>query len=577
MSAERIPLIEKLIGQGRNIEARNLAEEALKTSDELRLSQLYAMALSKSGAPLAAMEYLEPVYRRHPDDPETAGILGGIYKELFKKDKNTKYALLSRDTYIKNFTTTRNYYTGINAATMSAIAGQAGRGREIAGEVIRSLEQPAPDFWTLATLGEAHLLTKNREKAIDYYFQAKKIAGSDWGKVNSVYNQLWLLNHYVPVPTEVLKVFSPPGVVAFVGHMIDSPSRTQPRFPAAIEGKVKEGIASAIKTLNAKIGYSSLACGSDILFAEAMAESGGEVGVWLPFAKKDFIETSLRFAGEQWIARFEKLLQQFPVTFITQESYSGYDDLFSFQSSVIFGSAVIRSAMNHNKPTLLTVLSETDLNRKEGGTRDTLSRWPYPERHVNINPDNFLEHHAVSQRASSPKAAGPERTIDRPVLYGVYADIPEIHPQEQVKIWKMIRDKVELPVLEPVTLEVEDSWIATFNSIAGAIELAQVILDTAETYHRSAQLRMSLYASPAFLEPLQENSPDGQTKRLSTATLQQLKALHSHIAPGALYAFSRFASVLALDVNKYTLDYAGMVVPELGESQQIYSVHINTD
>jgi tetratricopeptide (TPR) repeat protein len=382
--------IEKLIRQGRNLEARNLAEDGLKTSSDLRLSQLYAMAISKSGATQAAMEYLEPIYREHTEDPETAGILGGIYKELFKKDQNTKYALLSRDTYVKNFSTTRNYYTGINAATMSAIAGQAGRGREIANEIIGALQSDSSDFWELATLGEASLLTKNREKAIHYYIQARKFAGSDWGKINSVYNQLWLLSHYVAVPNEVLKVFSPPGVVAFVGHMIDHPSRTQPRFPASLETRVKEAIASAIKTMNVKIGYCSLACGSDILFAEAMTEAGGEVGVWLPFSKADFIETSLRFAGDYWIPRFEKLVSQSRVTFITEESYEGYDELFSFQSAVIFGSAVIRSSMNHTKPSLLTVLSETDLHRKEGGTRDTVSRWPYPDRHVNINPDDFF-------------------------------------------------------------------------------------------------------------------------------------------------------------------------------------------
>ncbi len=566
-----IPYIEKLIRQGRNFEARNLAEDELKTTSDLRLSQLYAMAMSKSGAPQAAMEYLEPVYRQHTEDPETAGILGGIYKELFKKDQNTKYALLSRDTYVKNFSTTKNYYTGINAATMSAIAGQAGRGREIANEIMGALHNDTTDFWELATLGEASLLTKNREKAIDYYFQARKFAGSDWGKINSVYNQLWLLNHCVAVPNEVLKVFSPPGVVAFVGHMIDHPSRTQPRFPASLEARVKEAIASAIKTMNAKIGYSSLACGSDILFAEAMTEAGGEVSAWLPFAKADFIETSLRFAGDHWIERFEKLVSQSHVTFITQEAYEGYDDLFAFQSTVIFGSAVIRSSMNHTKPSLLTVLSETDLNQKEGGTRDTVSRWPYPDRHVNVNPDVFFTQTGPPGRNPVPRTP-IQRTIDRPVLYIVCADLPGIPVNDQQKIWTSVHEKMEALVLAPVTFEVREVLVASFNSIAGAIELSQIILDLIELYHRTHKLRISLYASPAWLEP----GPDEDHKKLTARSHERLNGLHSQIPPGTLYALARFASVLALDINKYTMDYAGLI-PDGPRHHEIYSVRINNN
>ena len=241
-----------------------------------------------------------------------------------------------------------------------------------------------------ATLGEAHLLTKNRTQSVEFFIKARQLAGTDWGKVTSVYNQLWLLNHYAPVPKEIQKIFSPPAVVAFVGHMIDHPERTVPRFPATIENNVKEAIKGAIKTLNASIGYCSLACGGDILFAEAMQEAGGEVQLFLPFAKDDFVNISVRFAGEQWVERFERLINKFPVTYVTEEQYGGFDDLFSFQSRIIFGAAVLRSASYHQEPTLLTVLSDTDLRRKEGGTRDTVRMWPFADKYINVNPDQFV-------------------------------------------------------------------------------------------------------------------------------------------------------------------------------------------
>jgi len=274
--SESIQLLEKLVSSGRYLEARQLTTKLKGSQDvnQVRVDQLLALSLSKSGSPESALEHLEPVYRQHADDPETAGIMGGIYKDLFKKHQDSKYAILSRDTYLKNFQATKNFYPGINAATMSAIAGRAAQGREIASQVIALLNPQSTDFWELATLGEAHLLTKNRTQSVEFFIKARQLAGTDWGKVTSVYNQLWLLNHYAPVPKEIQKVFSPPAVVAFVGHMIDHPERTVPRFPASIESNVKEAIKGAIKTLNASIGYCSLACGGDILFAEAMEEAG---------------------------------------------------------------------------------------------------------------------------------------------------------------------------------------------------------------------------------------------------------------------------------------------------------------
>ncbi|MBK7650443.1 MAG: DUF4071 domain-containing protein [Flammeovirgaceae bacterium] len=384
---DSLSTIEDLINHGRYFEARARAEEAIQQDDSLRLKQLFALAVSKSGNPNLALDSLSAIYSANPGDSETAGILGSIYKELFKKHQDSKYAILSRDTYAKNFEATGNYYTGINAATMSAIAGRAVQGREMAAQVISKLEGQTNSVWELATLGEAYLLTKNRDRSVDYYIKARKLVGNDWGKVLSIHNQLWLLNHYLPVAKEVLRIFAPPIVLAFAGHMIDAPNRPTPRFPASIESKVKDSIRGAIRTLQASIGYCSLACGADILFAEAMLEEGGEVHILMPFNKNDFIHTSLSFAGEQWVNRFEALHTNYPNTFITHDHYGGNDDLFSLLGKVIFGAAVLRSQTFHQEPYLLTVLSELDMKRREGGTRDTIQLWPYPQRHTNINPD----------------------------------------------------------------------------------------------------------------------------------------------------------------------------------------------
>ena len=237
--------IEELYNKARYLEAHNFTKEAQEQNNSARLSQLLALCLSKSGAAKEAKEYLEPHYNENKSDPENAGILGGIYKELFKQNQNSDDALKSRDIYLQNFSETNNYYTGINAATMSIIAGDARKGREIAEKIIQSIDKEDPDIWENATLGEAYLLLKETTKAKEYYLKARELVGSDWGKVNSIYAQLWLLNHYMTIPSEVSDVFSPPNIIAFVGHMIDHPDRSSPRFPPTIESEVK---AQIVKT-----------------------------------------------------------------------------------------------------------------------------------------------------------------------------------------------------------------------------------------------------------------------------------------------------------------------------------------
>ncbi|MCK6617857.1 MAG: TRAFs-binding domain-containing protein [Cyclobacteriaceae bacterium] len=555
---ESIQHIENLVNHGRFLEARTKAEALLKTSPDTRLSQLYALALSKSGMPEAAKEYLEPVYKSNPDDPETAGILGSIFKELFKKSQQSTFALQSRDTYLKNFVTTQNYYTGINAASMSAMIMQAGKSRDIAQQVISMIKPDTTDFWELATLGEAYMLLKDRANSIACYVKARKVAGADWGRITSVYNQLWLLNHYIPVSGEVMKVFNPPGVVAFVGHMIDHPERKSPRFPPELEPKIKEAIRNSIRTLNAKIGYCSLACGGDILFAEVMAEEDGELTIFLPFNQDDFLDVSVRFAGEHWVQRFHDLRQKFSVRYVTNERYENFDDLFTLQSRVIFGSAVLRSAVHHAVPSLLTVLSEVDLRRSTGGTRDTIRLWPYPDRYVNINPDVLLS--SVVEGDNGTKTP-PVRSIDRPVQYLVLADLSSMKTMEKERIYKLINQRLDeelIPYADPDPAH--DRVLMVFEFETSAMEMVRALIDAVPTHKKEPGLKITLHVGPLLRQ-------EGDTKGEAINLIYTLSAVSPR---GALCASSQFAALLALDAKRYEIQYAGIV---WGKEQAEYPVY----
>jgi adenylate cyclase len=55
-------------------------------------------------------------------------------------------------------------------------------------------------------------------------------------------------------------------------------------------------VRSILDEADVLIAYGPLACGADILIAEAVLERGGELHVVLPFAEEDFIKTSVRSA-----------------------------------------------------------------------------------------------------------------------------------------------------------------------------------------------------------------------------------------------------------------------------------------
>jgi hypothetical protein len=535
----------------------------IETSDQetnILVRRLHGLALSKSGLPEEALDKLIALDEEFPDDSETAGVLGSVYKELFKKNRSTAFAVKSRDTYLKNFLSTRNYYTGVNAASMSAMIMQGAKSREIAREVIALIDMGTTDFWELATLGESYFLVKEIEKAIDHYVRARKAAGNDWGKIGSVYNQLWLLDHYVPVSKQLIKLFQPPAIVAFAGHMIDHPSRPNPRFPSSIEKEVKDAIISNLKTINAHIGFCSLACGSDILFAEAMAEMDREVNIYLPFNVSDFIDVSVKFAGDAWVQRFKSLIEKYPVKIMTKESYAGYDGLFNFQSKAIFGSAILRSLAYENKTTLLTVLSETDLKKKIGGTNYSTGIWPFRDRHVNINPDIYLGTPTVSHsilKDQSSEETLPQRKIWNHLAIEMSALIPLYAEKVSKELVRLNTDPSPFRATEIS----KHLTVYSFDSEFGAFDLMRHLQALINTFPKDQYLRIMLHSG---LTTQSENGLSGE----GIETIIELSNLK---IPG-IRATEHVAAMLALQPNKYKLEFAGIVVLKNENKFEMYQV-----
>jgi class 3 adenylate cyclase len=178
-----------------------------------------------------------------------------------------------------------------------------------------------------------------------------------------------------PAARELAEVLPAPQVIAFSGHMIDRPGRTPPRFPASLEARLAAALSKKITGLGPSIGYAQAACGADILFLEAMQDAGWQTQIVLPFARRDFVETSVSFAGEVWVDRFERVLGRATrIVVATEEAFLGDDVLFEHAANLIQGMAFLRAGELATTPLMLTV-REPETHALVGGTAATAENW----------------------------------------------------------------------------------------------------------------------------------------------------------------------------------------------------------
>jgi hypothetical protein len=308
------------------------------------------------------------------------------------------------------------YYPAINAATLALFAGDAEAAGRLAGEVldllaprISGLEADgAPDrYWVLATALEAHLVRGDLDAARGLVDQVVAASGNDGAALATTGRQLERIVAAKKLDSSVLAAFRVPTVVHFLGNMHAT--------------SVAADIAALLHGIRIGAAYGSLAAGADILFAEALLGQGVALNVVLPFATADFVEESVRPAGEAWVTRFEACLAAAKtVRFATEDAYLGDDQLFSYGSSLAMGLASL-CARHLHAPLMQLAVWDGSINEGDGdataGTAADLSAWReagHPVKLVPTGPDANVEKLPPWQR---PKVARGRRDT-RAMLFG---------------------------------------------------------------------------------------------------------------------------------------------------------------
>jgi class 3 adenylate cyclase/tetratricopeptide (TPR) repeat protein len=280
----------RLLKLGELLLAYDVISEGLKPwPDDLRLRQLQAHALTRLGATDKANALLLALYDEGLRDEETLGMLARTHKDLWQQEddpvERERQLQQAYRFYAEAYRLSGGYWTGINAATIALLSGRRDHARALAAEVrelclaeLGRMEETGGDrYWTLATLGEAALVSEDWPEAARRYDEATA-DGRQLGELTSTRRNARLIIEYLGGDPAFIERHLPvPTVVVFDGG---EPHNRQAR--AETGAAVREAILERLIELNAGVGYAAAPMSRAAPFLEAMLEAGGETHAVLP-------------------------------------------------------------------------------------------------------------------------------------------------------------------------------------------------------------------------------------------------------------------------------------------------------
>lgn len=310
-----------------------------------RLRYLMVRALAASGDSLGAMHLYEQLDLAATGDVDSLALAGRIWKDEAFDHEGAERALFLRKAaaaYENAFKRSGADFPAINAASLYAMLGECERAAALAGPI--AANGASDNYWDQATLVEALLLLGRGEEALAHAAAAAAAADAQAapraGDRASTCRQIARLAASSAIDTTqaaaIVALLRPPPVGVYCGRM----------FRAGGEGEARaaHAIAEALDTqpLSALIG--PLACGADILFAEAALDRGIDLTIVLPFAEDDFIAQSVQSGGDAWVPRYLRCRDGAAmVHFASNARYVSDDCQFILGSHTAMGLAKLRA------------------------------------------------------------------------------------------------------------------------------------------------------------------------------------------------------------------------------------------
>jgi tetratricopeptide (TPR) repeat protein len=420
-----------LVELGRFVQAEEILNEviSLEPEDFDARCQL-ALVNNRLGNGAKAEEALIRLAKERPGDPEAQGILGRVYKDMWRSTwlgkggeaeyqleaiRNAARAVRAIESY--NLALRQNlatYYNGINVVSLVSLLNHladATKRRPVRTSVgdlselliivrvaaMSKLTDPSEVVWAKSTLGELALVTSEAGEALSFYEDSIADPALTYFNVKSMLEQVELFtdlgfNRAAADPVKELlahccdKLGHPrsqfPRVFVASGHMIDRPDRSQPRFPREKETAVRVEIArhlDAWKISTEDLALCGGARGADIIFGEECLARKARVRLLLPLPEPEFIEESVRLpqGDGNWVERFRVLLERCDAV-VYQDQRLGdppnRKEVFSRNNLWILNTARVQGGHTGRSLYALLVWDENPKGDGIGGTSDFVRR-----------------------------------------------------------------------------------------------------------------------------------------------------------------------------------------------------------
>jgi adenylate cyclase len=554
------------LARGDLIAAYDLTVRAIaggNESSEIRHQQI--LALARMGDTERAME----LFAAHGLDRSQDAHERAVGARLLKDRALALGAGIARDEALKRafeayhaiYAESGDAFPGINAATLALLAGEEKEARALAEKLLAdpAVAQPQ-DYYGTATRAEAQLILGRTEAAAETLRSAPIRAGSDFGARSTTARQLAMVAMYLgldqPAREALLAPLAPPRVAHFCGHMFAADPGSEARLRAAIDALFDEEQVG--------FAYGALACGADLLFAEAALARGVELHIVLPFDEEDFIAQSVRPGGEGWVERYRACRDlAADVTLASGMEFFGDDTQYGYGSRMAMGLARLRAQHLAAEPVQIAIWDGRGSDGPAGTGADVVA-WGRIGRSRIVDP-GVVDRDLVRP---DPRVAIPYERRLAAILFTDFAGFSTLRETALPAFWDGVMRRVA-DVLDAHEDEVvcRNSWGDALYAVAtGARVAARIALELQEgladfDYETlgldgAGGMRIGVHYGPAW------RTTDHITGRTTFYGTEVSKAarIEPVTPPGAVFATEPFAAILALEAGEdFACRYVGRI------------------
>jgi len=568
---EAVEGLWNLIRKGEYLQAYDRAAgfvEVGEATPEVRY--LAVLALARSGATSQAQKRYEQ-YGLGSIEPSTlspkvAGDIAVLSARLDKDEalaradvkERTQWAERAARGYEDVYQRTRTNYHGVNAATMWLLAGNGDRARDLATRALETPPDQGDAYWDAVTEAEAALITGDLGRAR----AALEIAANAGEELSSArattLKQLKLVCRIEEVDLDILDPIRNPAVVHYCGHRI-LPAGKMGRFPAEDESRVRTELDRTFAKLDARVGFGSLAAGADILAAEALLERGAELHVVLPFARDEFVRTSVVQAGPEWVERFDNCLARADTVEVASTGeYLDDPVMFDFCARIAMGDTLLRARYLETEAHQVAVWDGTPSEGVAGTAVDVRS-WGSTGAPSTVIPVTPGDPQSGSHEPANPRSI-------RSIIFADFAGFSKLSDAQRLRFQDIIMNRMGA-VIEPYRPLIlsgntwGDAIHLIFGDVAGAAECAlDLVAAVGEIDMEEAGLpqlrglRIAAHAAPVF----QGWDPITGSNTFYGAGLTQAARIEPRTPEGEIYTTHAFAALAMLSASSsFECQYVG--------------------